>query len=157
MITQLIESLDINLPFDVAVAACATTAFWGQCRLGELLPSVLSTPPSIPSPTHSDFRRSRRNPQSCLLHLPRTKTHHHRQDIVLVDQLAPINPISLLKIHFCINSVPQDGYIFSYPSANADRLVLTKSLFLQRCNAIWGTLGYPRTTSHCFRIGGKND
>jgi hypothetical protein len=154
MITQLVESLDINSPFDAAVAACATTAFWGQCRLGELLPSTSSNPLSIPFPSCSDFRRSRRNPQSCLLHLPRTKTHHHGQDIVLVNQLAPINPISLLKNHLHVNNVPQEGHIFSYSSADAGHLILTKTLFLQCCNAIWGTLGYPRTTSHCFRIGG---
>lgn len=97
MISQLIEGLDINLPFDAAVAACATTAFWGQCRLGELLPSTLSTPSSTPFPTHSDFKRSWQNPHSCLLHLLRTKTHHHGQDVVLVNQLAPINPISLIR------------------------------------------------------------
>ena len=157
MITQLIEGLDTNSPFDAAVAACATTAFWGQCRLGELLPSTSSTLPFIPFPTRSNFRRSQRNPQSCLLHLPCTKTHHHGQDIVLVDQLAPINPIFLLKNHFRVNSVPQDGYIFSYMSANAGQLILTKPLFLQRCNAIWGNLGYPRTTGHCFRIGGTTE
>jgi hypothetical protein len=48
MISQLIDHLDLSSPFDIAVAACATTAFWGQCRLGELLPSsasiLLSTP-----------------------------------------------------------------------------------------------------------------
>jgi hypothetical protein len=42
MITQLIDHLDFSNPLDVAVAACATTAFWGQCHLGELLPSSTS-------------------------------------------------------------------------------------------------------------------
>ena len=37
MLTQLIECLDLTSPLDVTVAACAVTAFWGQCRLGELL------------------------------------------------------------------------------------------------------------------------
>jgi hypothetical protein len=156
MISQLIEHLDTDSPFDAAVAACATTAFWGQCRLGELLPLTSSTPPPNPLPIRSDFRRSKRNPQSCLLHLPRTKTHHHGQDIVLVDQLAPINPIFLLKNHFRVNNVLREGYMFSYSSANGP-LTLTKPLFLQRCNAIWGTLGYPRTTGHCFRIGGTTE
>jgi hypothetical protein len=30
MISQLLDHLDLTLPFDAAVAACATTAFWGQ-------------------------------------------------------------------------------------------------------------------------------
>ena len=77
MLSQLVESLDLNISLDAAVAACATTAFWGQCRLGELLPSSLSTLLSSPFPTRSGFKRSVRNPQSCSLHLPCTKTHQH--------------------------------------------------------------------------------
>ena len=46
MISQLVQRLDPNSPVDVAVAAGATTAFWGQGRLGELLP-----PNSSPSST----------------------------------------------------------------------------------------------------------
>jgi hypothetical protein len=34
---------------------------------------------------------------------------------------------------------------------------LSKPLFLRRCNAIWSALGYPRTTGHCFRIGGTTE
>ena len=34
---------------------------------------------------------------------------------------------------------------------------LTKPVFLQRCNDIWHPLGYPRTTGHCFRIGGTTE
>jgi hypothetical protein len=34
---------------------------------------------------------------------------------------------------------------------------LTKKLFLDRCNSIWSTYGYPRTTGHCFRIGGTTE
>jgi hypothetical protein len=156
MLTQLVENLDLTLPLDTAVAACAATAFWGQCRLGELLPPSSSTTPSIPLPTRSDFKKSLQNPQSRLLHLPCTKTHRHGQDVVLVDQQAPINPIHLLKNHIRMSSVPSDKHIFSYTSAD-DLLSLSKPLFLQRCNDIWSSLGYPWTTGHCFRIGGTTE
>jgi hypothetical protein len=156
MLTQLVENLDLNSYFDVAVAACAVTAFWGQCRLGELIPSSSAALLSTPFPIRSSFVRSVRNPKSCFLHLPHTKTHLHGQDIVLVDQRAPINPISLLKIHLRLNNVPNDGHIFSYTSADGPRS-LTKSSFLRRCNEIWQLLGYPRTTGHCFRIGGTTE
>ena len=46
MLTQLVSYLDLKLPFDAAVAACAAVAFWGQCRLGELLPATSSFPSS---------------------------------------------------------------------------------------------------------------
>jgi hypothetical protein len=156
MISQLVDNLDLNLPFDAAVAACAVTAFWGQCRLGELLPSNLSIASSTPFPTRSDFKRSNRNPLSCLLHLPRTKTHYHGQDIVLVDQNDPINPISLLKNHIRVNKIAQHDLLFSYTSSDT-RSILTKSTFLHRCNSIWQSLGYPYTSGHCFRIGGTTE
>jgi hypothetical protein len=156
MISQLVERLDPNSGLDAAVAACAATAFWGQCRLGELLPSSSAVLLSTPFPTRADFKRSSRNTQSCTLHLPRTKTHRHGQDIVLVDQCATVNPISLLKKHMHLNTVPNDAHIFSYLSPEG-LISLTKPIFLQRCNTIWQHLGYPRTTGHCFRIGGTTE
>ena len=144
MILQLIDNLDLNSPFDATVAACAVTAFWGQCRLGELLPSHASDLPSSPFPTCTDFKCSIRNPLSCLLHLPRTKTHQHSQDVVLVDQYDPINPIPLLKNHIRVNSIPKSDFLFAYTTTSTSTCsFLTKPLFLQRCNSIWHHLGYP--------------
>jgi hypothetical protein len=156
MVLQLVQHLDPNSPMDIAVAACAVTAFWGQCRLGELLPSSTSVLLSTPFPTRLDFRKSLRNPHSRILHLPRTKTHHDGEDIILVDQRAAINPISLLERHLQVNNVPDNCHIFAYPSGDG-WTSLTKSTFLLRCNTIWQTLGYPRTTGHCFRIGGTTE
>jgi hypothetical protein len=156
MLIQLIQGLDLSSPFDIVVAACAVVAFWGQCRLGELLPASLSR--FIPTlfPSRSAFLRSLRNPQACLLRLPHTKTHMHGQDVVLVDQQAPINPISLLKSHLRINNIANPTFIFAYTVAG-DLRPLTKPIFLQRCNQVWQSLGYPRTTGHSFRIGGTTE
>lgn len=157
MLVQLVENLDLNSPSDAAIAACAVAAFWGQCRLGELLPRSPSLATSLsPFPTRSDFKRSIRNPQACLLHLPTTKTHRQGQDVVLVDQQMPVNPISLLKNHIRVNDITPNMYIFSFRT-NDGHTPLAKPLFLQRCNAIWATLGYPRTTGHSFRIGGTTE
>lgn len=156
MIRQLVARLDPHVPLDAAVAACAVTAFWGQCRLGELLPSSASVLLSTPFPTRSDFKRSVRNPLSCILRLPRTKTHRHGQDVVIVDQQAPINPITLLKRHLHLSNVPNDAHIFSY-TVGGVLTSLTKSNFLNRCNEIWQPLGYPHTAGHCFRIGGTTE
>ena len=137
------------------VAACAITTFWGQCRLGELLPSHASDILSNPLPTRADFKCSIRNPLSCLLHLPRTKTHQHGQDVVLVDQYDPINPISLLKNHIHVNSIPKSDFLFIYTTTSTSTCsFLTKPLFLQHCNSIWHRLSYPHTTGHCFCIRG---
>ena len=156
MLILLVQNLDLNSPLDAAVAACAVTAFWGQCRLGELLPSSPFAPPPSPLPTRSDFKRSLRNPDACILRLPRTKTHRHGQDVVLVDQRVPINPITLLKNHICVNQVDSHHSLFSFLSTNGFS-VLTKKSFLRRCNSIWSTFGYPHTTGHSFRIGGTTE
>jgi hypothetical protein len=156
MLSQLVQRLDLNSPLDVAVAACATTAFWGQCRLGELLPSSPSNLLSVPFPARSGFKKSSRNPHAYIIHLPRTKTHRHGQDIVLVDQQPLINPILLLERHLRVNDIPNDIHLFSYISPQG-LSSLTKPIFLRRCNQIWHTLGYPKTTGHCFRIGGTTE
>ena len=156
MLIQLIEALDLSSSFDMAVTACAVAAFWGQCRLGELLPTSSALPLSILFPTRSAFVRSLRNPKACLLRLPHTKTHSQGQDVVLVDQRHPINPIFLLKSHLRLNNIRHDSFLFSYTLAGKLQ-PLTKSSFLQRCNQIWQTLGYPHTTGHCFRIGGTTE
>ena len=156
MISQLIQNLDLDSPLDIAIAACATTAFWGQCRLGELLPSSLSVLQSTPFPVRSSFMKSTRNPHAFVIRLPRTKTHSHGQEVILVDQCLTIDPITLLKRHLRINNISVDAHLFSYTSPQGSS-PLTKSLFLQRCNDIWSRLGYPRTTGHCFRIGGTTE
>jgi hypothetical protein len=70
--------------------------------------------------------------------------------IVLVDQSAPINPITLLKRHLRVNNMLDNSHLFSYTS-DYGFSSLTKPQFLRRCNDIWHLLGYPRMTSHCFR------
>ena len=156
MLLQLVSNLNLNLPLDVAIAACTVTAFCGQCHLGELLP--FSSAPSLLAtlPMQANVKRSLCNSGLCILHLPQTKTHHYRQDIALVDQQCPINPIHLLKKHLQTNSVPSNTHIFAYASVNG-LVSLTKSLFLQRCNTIWQQLQYPCTTNHCFHIRGTTE
>lgn len=156
MLTQLVETLDLSCPLDAAVAACAVVAFWGQCRLGELLPVSSSPYLSPPLPTRSDFKRSLRDPLACILFLPRTKTHRHGQEVVLVDQRHPINPITLLKNHIKINNIRDNTPLFSFTSPGGP-VLLNKNLFLRCCNQVWSVLGYPHTTGHSFRIGGTTE
>jgi hypothetical protein len=140
----------------MAVAVCATTAFWGQCQLGKLLPSSPSPLLSASLPTCSYFKRLIQNPLLCILHLPSTKTHRHGQDIILINQHTLIDPISLLKSHIQVNTVSSNQYIFSFTLPDGC-LLLSKPLFLQCCNNIWIALGYPHTTGHCFCIGGTTE
>jgi hypothetical protein len=142
MLVQLTQNLDLGRPLDAAIAACAAVAFWGQCRIGELLPLSAFLPSPTPLPSRSDFKRSVKNPQSCILRLPNTKTHRCGQDVILVDQRFPINPLTLLRNHIHTSGVQDSQLLFSF--ASPDGLIpLTKKVFLERCNAIWSTYGYP--------------
>jgi hypothetical protein len=153
MLTRLLDKLDLTDPFDLAVACAAVVAFWDQCRLGELLPTSSSSYDSSSLPTRSNLSRSAHDKESMTLHLPRTKTHRRGQDIVIVSQLGPLDPISLLLKHFRVNRLPRSSPLFAYQSSRGPQ-VLTKAKFLRRCNDIWSPLGFPRATGHCFRIGG---
>lgn len=95
ILTTLSEKLDLNDSFDLAVTCTAVLAFWGQCRLGELLPASNSLHHYPSLPTHSDILSLVHNKNSLTLHLPHTKTHHSGQDIVIISQLEHINLISL--------------------------------------------------------------
>lgn len=156
MLNQLIQGLDLSDPLDSAVAACATVAFWGQCRLGELLPTAAYSFSTSSNPSRSDIRRSTRNKDSYLLFLPRTKTNRSGQNIVLTNQIGDCCPLKALKNHFKINQLSRKLPLFAYTSPRGIHN-LTKRRFLSRCNSIWTKLGYPRTTGHSFRIGGTTE
>ena len=98
----------------------------------------------------------RNSSHSYTLHLPRTKSQRRGKDIALVSQHNPIDPISLLNNHLLVNLVPLNKPIFSFSSPTGSSVLMTP-VFLQRCNDIWCSLGYPHTTGHCFRIGGTTE
>lgn len=63
-----------------------------------------------------------------------------------------------VKNDLWVNNIPNNTYIFSVISGTDNSLTsLSKSSFLQCCNAIWHWLGYPRTTGHHFCIGGTTE
>jgi hypothetical protein len=153
MLSQLITSLNLNDPFDAVVAVCACIAFWGQCRLGELLASSSSDFSTTTRPARSHIGPSKRNATSYTLFLPRTKTHRHGDNVVLVNQDGVYNPLSILRHHLTLNDLPNESPLFTFTTPAGPR-VLTRYCFLARCNEIWSTFGYPHTTGHSFRIGG---
>jgi hypothetical protein len=154
MIIVLSNQLDLKTPFDAAVFAAACTAFWGQCRLGEILPPSASTfsPSKLPIMSAVSFQKN-----TASIELPWTKVTKNRGDtVVLTEQLTPTNPLSALENHFAVNGVQPHTHLFAYRFQGHHR-ALTKNAFLKRCNLIWCSAGYPRTTGHSFRIGGTTE
>ncbi|KAJ6594951.1 hypothetical protein B0H19DRAFT_1247586 [Mycena capillaripes] len=156
MLRALYDGLDFTNPRDVAVFAAACIAFWGQCRLGELLPTSSSPAASKNIPTRAHISNSTRNKRSRIIRLPRTKTKKNGDDVVLVAQATPIDPRVALDMHLLANNFDPNTLLFTFNSPNGSTQ-LTKSKFLQRCNEIWQAAGYPRTTGHSFRIGGTTE
>ncbi|KAJ3559982.1 hypothetical protein NP233_g11130 [Leucocoprinus birnbaumii] len=149
--------LDKSNRIDAAILACAYTAFWGQCRLRELLPSSSKIPTPGTLPLCTSLRLSTRNKSAWVLHLPRTRTNSSGQDVVLVRQRSSLDPISAIQQHLLINRVPHGSPLFAYYSDSGHVSMLSKKTFLERCNKVWTEAKYPRYTGHCFRIGGTTE
>ena len=155
MLTTLLSGLNLRSPLDAAVAACATTSFWGQCRLGELLTTSKHDTTTSQRPTRSHLTRGHKS-TTFTLRLPQTKTHKRGESVIIVAQNCTSNPLPLLQHHLSINNLSQDLPLFAYTSPSGP-ITLTKAIFLERCNNIWSAFGYPRTTGHSFRIGGTTE
>ncbi|KIJ28511.1 hypothetical protein M422DRAFT_189647 [Sphaerobolus stellatus SS14] len=151
MLRLLFDHLDLSSPFDVAVFATAITAFWGQCRLGELLPDThhVSKPFSGPLRKHLEIGIS-----SASLFLPWTKTTKTQgATITLTRQMRPLDPIAIMQLHFATSPASATSPLFSFCSKDRS-ILLSRTAFINRCNAIWIANGLPRITGHSFRIGG---
>ncbi|KAJ7734594.1 DNA breaking-rejoining enzyme [Mycena metata] len=156
MLRVLYRGLDFTVPRDVAVFAAACVAFWGQCRLGEILPISGSDTALAHKPTRAHVSRSHRDKRATKLRLPRTKTKKSGDDVVLVAQDKPIDPEIALRMHLQVNCLPSSAPLFA-DRTRAGFQTLTRPKFLQRCNEIWAAAGYPHTTGHSFRIGGTTE
>jgi hypothetical protein len=157
MLSSLYDRLSLYDPFDVACLATALVAFWGQCRLGEILPDKCDG--ILPSfyPARSDLRAASSTGASRILHLPWTKVAKSRgEDVVVCQQFAPCDPLSALDLHLSINALPSPSLLFTVASG-PHAGPLTRPKFLARCNSIWSSLGLLPVTGHCFRIGGTTE
>lgn len=139
----------------MAVFACACAAFWGQCHLGELLPTSSSPFRAILEaiPNCLAIRLSEKNKTAWVLHLPCTKTSPRGQDIILVQYKYLSNCILAIQQHLLCNIMPCTSTFFAYYTKGQIH-TLTKKAFLEHCNQIWAKFGHPHITGHCFQISG---
>ncbi|KAJ3871046.1 hypothetical protein F5051DRAFT_434168 [Lentinula edodes] len=145
--------------FNSCVIACADTLFYGQLRLGEVLPasSLISKYMSSKLPLLSDLSitPSPKDKSSAKLRLPCTKTQQSRGDsAVIINHSARTNPVRALSSHIELNRLAASDPLFSYQLPNDSLQVLTKKEFLGYCNKVWSRAGIKRITGHSFRIGG---
>ncbi|KAJ7749078.1 hypothetical protein DFH07DRAFT_746906 [Mycena maculata] len=158
MLRLLYDHLDLSGPFDAAVFCAAVVAFWCQCRLGELFSTTERSfnPKLIPSV--SDLAPPCTTAGSRLLRLPCTKTKRTRgESTFLSKQKGFSDPVDAVDHHLSANQLQASDPLFSYCTANGGLLALTKRKFMARCNQVWGSFALPRSTGHCFRIGGTTE
>ena len=157
LLNYLSQDLDLSNPLDAAVYGCATSATWGQARLGELLSETQSSFDPSFTPTVSNLLPSSTPAGSRMLHLPNTKTTGKKgANIMICRQYVGADPIEALENHLRVNKIPQDLPLFSYHT-HSGIICLTKKKFLHRCNSIWRNHSLPSITGHSFRIGGTTE
>ncbi|KZT18119.1 hypothetical protein NEOLEDRAFT_1080978 [Neolentinus lepideus HHB14362 ss-1] len=134
----LARALDPSSGRDCAVLAVALIAFWGCCRLGELV---------VPSKASFDPRWhvSRSAPVRYIDHWDGLQSAHFDIPFGKVEKEAGAR-ISLTGRHeLC-------------PVRALHRWApLTKAAFLQRCEEVWRPLRLSRISGHSFRIGGATE
>lgn len=160
MINILTRDLDVTTAFDACVLATAITAFWGQCRLGELLPYATTADPNK-RPRVSDLQlRPTRGEVASILHLPSTKTATTRgEDVALITRAQEQVDAPRALLHHCkLSKLGPTDSLFAYRThAHAAPRPLTTNAFLARCNEIWSRADIQRATGHAFRIGGTTE
>jgi hypothetical protein len=154
MLEILVKELNHEDPEDICVLACALAATSGQARLGEFLPTSMSTHDPSRHPSVSDLQPPTTAGGSRALKLPHTKTTGIAGDtIFLCSQNDCTDPNNVINKHLEINQLPLHYPLFSY-RLRGGYAALTKQKFLKRCNMIWSQYDLPIFTGHCFRIGG---
>ncbi|QRV96826.1 Reverse transcriptase domain protein [Ceratobasidium sp. AG-Ba] len=159
MLVTLHQNLALDMPRDVAIFAAACTILWGQCCSSKVLGTSRTVHLPRVFPSHCSLLNLFSAAGSCELMLPCTKTQQHTGDrVTILQQYSPADPIWALQNHLYINqAVPAAFHLFGYMRRVYGKWTtrcLTKEEFLDQCNEIWISHGYPRITGHSFQIGG---
>lgn len=134
MITMLHDDLDLFDNTDSAILALATTAFFGQIRLGELFPDAQDIRKfnGKYNPVLKDLAQPHSTHGSCKLHLPWTKTKKNRgEDVILCKQNGAADPINAMLHHIHKNRLSENSPIASYIAPNSQRMAMTVKQFLK--------------------------
>lgn len=157
MLRLLHKKLDQSVGLDAAVLAVANMSFYGQLRLGEVLPRVESLEKfdGTLQPVMLNLSEPFSAAGSRTIHLPWSKTKKARgEDVVITRQKGRTDPIAALENHMRTNKLSSRHPIASFRDAQGKVKALTKQRFLRRCNSIWKRYKIRRFTGHSFRIGG---
>ncbi|KAF5339341.1 hypothetical protein D9611_009804 [Ephemerocybe angulata] len=160
------QGLDLFDPFDAAVWAVGTCAFWGCCRLGELtvefdsfVDPKFSVLRSFANVSFGSSSSSAPIPgQTVSFRIPWTKTTHGDGAVLTISGEESLSPFHAMKNHLAISkAAPPDSHLFSYQDTKGCWHPMTKARFMTRCNEIWVAAGLDPLDGHAFRIGGSTE
>jgi len=156
MMECLAESWSKGSPKHACALAIAVAAWTGQLRLGELVPPSLKELDVTRLPKRNDWRLSKRVDKASTLTLPWTKTTKEKPVVVnLQPHDFPLDPSTAMLRHFLASKLDTSHLICEYrPSPSSKPVVMDKPAFMELCNEVWSSKGWPRFTGHSFRIGG---
>ena len=170
------SGFNLSNAFNASVWAVASVTFWSCCwhvpfslhlffihssfRLGELaIPSQNLFNPSKHI-SHSilpiQFSHLSNGMEHASFHIPWTKTTAKvGTDVSVTAHNHSTCPLSALRHHLSANAlVPSSAPRFTYKTVDGGWAPMTKSWFMDRCNAVWVTAGLPQMPGHAFHIGG---
>lgn len=155
--------LDLTNCKDAAVWATACVAFWGCCRLGELLPKS----GAAFHPSHNVTRGEvvlfetddTGQAISTGFRIPWTKvTKEEGADICVSEPEPTLSTQFALQQHLHANkNVPAYASLFAYETETSGHHNMTKSEYLARVNAVWEMRGLLTVNGHSARIGGATE
>ncbi|PVF95900.1 hypothetical protein CPB86DRAFT_862866 [Serendipita vermifera] len=154
MVHILVEAWRKGSNKEKCALACALTAWFGQLRLGEILPSNAREIDLSRLPKRSDWQIIGNLNKSSKLHLPWTKTQRWDGDVVhLVEQNRHFNATQAIKRHLNSSQLNMREPLCAYLEGT-HTVIMNKKVFMHMCNEIWSHHGFDRYTGHSFRIGG---
>ena len=155
-IEAIASHLSDDVPLDVAVFACLTSAFWATARLGELTVRNLSAFDPQSHVKRSDIGETvdRNGLRVVTIHVPKTKANRTEgEDLYWARQDGVSDPEGALWRHFEINDPAEDFHLFGYPDKGGEMIPLTKTMFLKRLSKAASDAGLERMPGHSIRIG----
>ncbi|KAJ6620377.1 hypothetical protein B0H10DRAFT_2216152 [Mycena sp. CBHHK59/15] len=160
---MLYSTLDLTNCRDAAVWAVACVAFWGCCRLGELLPTnQVSFHPSHHVTRGEEVMLELNDDgkaHSTGFHIPWSKvTKEEGADICVSEPEPGISTQYAMRQHLHANkNVPLHASLFAYETDTGGHHNLTKTEYLARVNGIWKAGGMLTVNGHSARIGGATE
>lgn len=153
MMKTLRKGLNLRFPEDACCWAIACIAFWGACRLGELVTKRTTEADNRTHPRVADIVHISDDCSS--IFLPYTKTHQNRGEIThIFRQEDELDPIMALKRHISLSRLSPNHLIATFLRPNGSMIQMSKDRFMELCNKVWMSKGGSRVTGHSFRIGG---